>query len=62
MHVSVELQLGSPNIGSHKNVVVGLSARLVVSGNRIRVLINQSSKGGWEVEVYYANANSRIPG
>ena len=62
MHVIVGLRLGIPDIGPHKNLVVGPGARLVVSGNRIRVLINRSSKGGWEVKVHYENANSRVSG
>ena len=45
MHVSVGLQLGSPDIGLHKNLVVGPGARLVASGNRLRAFINRQSKG-----------------
>ena len=45
VHVSVGLRLGSPVIGSHKNLMVGPGARLEVLGNRLRVLIDRSSKG-----------------
>ena len=45
VHVSVGLRLGSPVIGSHKNLVVGPGARLEVSGTRLRVFINRSTKG-----------------
>ena len=42
-YVSVGLRLGSPDIGSHKNLVVGPGARPEVSGNRLRVFTNRSS-------------------
>ena len=45
MRVSIGLQLGIPDIRSHKNLVVGPGARLVVLGNWLSVFINQSSKG-----------------
>ena len=45
VHVSVGLRLGSPFIRSHKNLVVGPGARLEVSGNRLMVFIDRSSKG-----------------